>query len=125
MEHQRREAAIGDGGGNDLASKRKQQSRALDHQKRPEIFLGNIAHAEYAGVIEVEGEQHIADQFGLALKLKLHLEIGGGKLPRIDIDLNRDLRLLLLLQQGIRRVWIFEGKILGVLDDDTDVRSRV
>src|SRR6516225_10807941 len=122
MEQERRKAAIRDRGRDDLAGKREQQPRALDHEQGPEVLLRDIDQAEHAAVIEIEGEQDAADQLRLALELELDLEVGGRHLSRVDVDLDADLRLL-LLEQRVRRVGVFERKILDVLRKDAEART--
>src|ERR1700730_17699518 len=121
MQQQRRKAPAGNGTRYDLARKRKQQPGTFDHQQWPEILLWNVRQPEHAGVIEIECEQDIAGQFSLALELQFDLEIAGGDLSRIDVDLDADLGLLLLLHQGLRGIRIFKRKVLDVLRHDAEV----
>jgi len=51
---ERREAAIAYGGRDDFAREWKQQTRALDHHDRLDVFLRHVLQPEDAGKGEVE-----------------------------------------------------------------------
>ena len=59
IEQQRREPAVTYGSRDDLAGKRKQQPRALDHDQRLQRFLRDVLDAEYTRKRQIEREQHV------------------------------------------------------------------
>ena len=69
VEQQRREAAVAHRVGDDLAREREQQPRAFDHHERLQVLLRHVLDAEHAGKDQLEAEQHVALDLGLAFEL--------------------------------------------------------
>jgi hypothetical protein len=124
IKHQGREAAIADGGRDDLACEREQEPRALDHDERMQVFLRYVQDPEHAGIGELEAEDHLAVVLGLALDRQRHLIFVLGHVVGADIDLDVDLGRRGLRGQRSGRVRILEGKVLGVLRQHVELGRR-
>src|SRR5262245_36264102 len=123
IDAQRREAAVHDGVGNDLAREREQQARALDHHDRMLVLLRNVLQPEYARIDELELEQDRSGGVRLALDLEFHLDVGLAHGLGADVDLDVDRRLLLARLQRARGIRILEREILDVLREDVELRG--
>ena len=108
IEQERREATVAHCGCHDLARKREQQARALDHDERLQCLRRYVLDAKDAGEGQVERKQNGAGVLGLAFEIERDLIIGLGELLDGDIDLNVDGGLRLRRRQRARRVRIFE-----------------
>ena len=91
----RRETTVAYRVGDHLPGEREQKPRALDHDHRVELVLRDVADPEDARIGEVEGEQHLVADLGIAFELQIDLEIGVAHLLGVDVHLDADLRLLL------------------------------
>ncbi len=92
----RRKTAVADGLGDDLAGEREEQPRAFDHHHRLNVALRDVQYPEDAGIVQLELEQSVCVLAGGAFEQQFDLVIGLGDLPGIDVDLDRNVRRLLL-----------------------------
>src|ERR1700732_4261285 len=89
------------------------------------VVWGNIAQPEQPRIVELELEQKTSALAGRPFEKNIHLEVGFRDLPRIDIDLDGNIRRFLLRPEGARRIRVLEGKILGVLHHRIDRRCHI
>jgi hypothetical protein len=87
-----------------------------------QLVLRNVAHPEHPRIGQVEGEQHLVAGLGVALQRQVDFEIGLGQLLGVDVDLDVDLRRVLLRRERARRVRVLEGQVLGVLRKRVELR---
>src|SRR5215213_5209118 len=121
VEEQRREAAVADCFGDDLAGKREKKARGLDQKERLQCLCRNIAKSEKSGVTEVDGEMHAVVRAGRHFDLQSDLmDLVGGALD-VDIELYVEVRLHLPLE-NLRSTGILDRQILGVLGQNAHLR---
>ena len=105
---ERRIAAAANRLGDNLAREGKQQAGAFDHDDWMHVVRGNVAQPEQARVIKLKLEQNTGAFAGRSFEQNIHLEVGFRDLTRIDIDLDRNIRRLLLRPQRAWRIRVLE-----------------
>src|SRR5437588_318158 len=79
------------------------------------LLLRHVGEPENPAIGQLELEHYIARLAGAAFEDEADLEIGLGELARVDVDLDRDVRTLLLGPKRARRVRILEREVLHIL----------
>src|SRR5947209_11769830 len=79
------------------------------------LLLRHVGQPENPAIGQLELEHYIARLAGAAFEDEADLEIGLGELARVDVDLDRDVRTLLLGPKRARRVRILEREVLHIL----------
>ena len=96
-------------------AKGNEQARRLDEQQRAEGVLRYVAQGHGAGIDQLEHEQRLLlRRLGVGLDRQRHLEGLGVELAVGDLDVERELGLL-LLDQALRRARVLEAQVLDVL----------
>src|SRR5690606_372899 len=84
VDHQRREAAIAGGVGDDLAGEGEEQARALDEEDRQHMFLRKAGDAEDAAIGKLGIEQNLVAVLGFRVQRQDDVEVVFGE--RIGVD---------------------------------------
>src|SRR5262245_22766984 len=79
IQHERRIPPVAHGCRDDLPRERKQQSWAFNHHDRMYVFLSNVLDPEYAGIDQLEGEQHLPTRLRFAVELELDFDVVFGQ----------------------------------------------
>jgi hypothetical protein len=91
-----------------------------------QLLRRHVLDPEDTRIGQLEGEEHVlAADLGIALEGQVDLEVVPVELLGIDVDLQVDLRSLVLRLQGTRRVGILEREVLAVLGEGIQRRDGI
>ena len=118
-QHELGEAAVAHRIGDDAPGEGIEALRALDHQRRFDVRLGNAAHGEHPGVLQLDQEGDLVFLGGLDLELQDDLVGVAAQLAHLDLDLELAVRLFVALHDGRGRTRTLEREVLDILGNAT------